>query len=162
MDSNKTEIEQSPKRKNYKKGLDTALTPKQRKVAVTVLEADTLTEAAERAGVDLRTVNNAMQIPGVGAMKVGQLVSRDAAMRKILAVCEDILDSPIEAPIKASDHVAAARLAAEISGVLEEKKGDTYNIGVLDLRQATTAELEAELAKTEAMKAKAIDIEPIA
>jgi hypothetical protein len=149
-----------PKQASYKAILDKPLTDKQRRIAVSALDSETVAQTAERAGVPAKAVYTAGEKMDVVAPKMAQLVSREAAMRKILVFCEDILDREIDTPIKASDKVAAARLYAEIAGVLKDKDSTTINIGVLDLRQATTAELEAELVRGEAMRANAIDVVP--
>jgi hypothetical protein len=154
MDTNTTK----PKRANYKKILDTNITDKQRKIGVNILNSSNAKEIAKESGVNVNSVYQSLDNPDVVGGRMAIELKKANAMEKILTFCEDILNTEIDTPLKASDKVAAARLYAEISGVMGKEKGDTHvHVGVYDLRNASENELLAELARIEKMRVSAID-----
>ena len=158
MDTNNECAKTPEKRRQYKRILDKPLAKKQRRVATTLLDSRTMTEAAQRAGTNEKNIHVVARNEGVRAPIDSKLLSKQAAIAKIEAFCLDIMSREAETPLKHSDKVAAARLLTDIKGVNDTKHTIDVNVGILDLRQASDEELAAELDRIEKSTHSVIDI----
>ena len=150
---------QTRKNRSYKKILDTPLSVKQRRIAVSMLTAGSVQEVMADAGTCRENIQVSLGREAVGMPTAAVLLAKRAKLDKLLQFCQDIIDKDAETPLKYSDKIAAAKLYAELSGITSEKQGDTFNIGVFDLSQASEADLIRELDTIEERKRNAIDVQ---
>lgn len=153
MDANK----EPNNRKKIADILDKPLAPTMRKLAVGMTIAHNLKEAAEDAGTTYHYAHKAGENKAVTGVSAAQLVRNNEKLDKMLTMLEDMIDKDAETPLKHSDKIAAVKLYAEITGAIGKKEGDTYNVGVFDLREATEEQLVNELARIEKQKRNYID-----
>ncbi len=149
-----------PKRQDYSEILDMPLAPKARRIAVSLLTAKDNAEVQQDTGASERYVHTAMQETGITGLTAGALMQKQQKLDKMLVVLQDIIDKEPETPLKYSDKLKAIELSAKLSGITEDK-GDTYNVGIFDLRNATEEELVKELARIENNKRNVIDVTPL-
>lgn len=160
MDIVKNEEQTPHKRKKYTALGNKELKGGQRRMAVTLLDSETLTEATRRAGKSDNNIHRAVTDKAALGPITSKLLSKSAAVAKIEAFCLDIMSRDAETPLKHSDKVAAARLLADLKGTNDSKHTIDVNIGVLDLRQASDEELAAELDRIEKSNPSVIDVKP--
>lgn len=161
MDNQTTEGKAKRSYTRYDKVLDAPLSQVQRKIAVGLAIADEVKEVARIAGTSEANVYKESENDGIQAASNAAMLAKRKKLGKILALCEDIMARDAETALKYSDKIAAARLYAEATGVLDSDKSNvTNNTLVLDLRQATESELLQELAQLEERKRNVIDVVP--
>lgn len=141
--------------------LDAPLSPTARRIAVSMLDAKSVKEVAEDAGTSEKYVYKAGARGGIMDASAAQIMKKKQELDNILTMLDNILDKDAETPLKYSDKIAAAKLKSEILGATSKKVGDTYNVGVFDLREATEEQLLSELERIERQKREALDAEAI-
>jgi hypothetical protein len=135
------------------KNLDVPLAKGKRKVLTDALKGKAKIDIVRAHGMSESNVHVALQDEKVIEPIRAAELQRVQRLNKIMEMCTDIIEAPAETPLKYSDKLAAARLVAEISGILGDKGKDiNINVGLVDLRSADELELRLELARLEDAK----------
>ena len=149
------------KRADYREILDTPLAPIARKIAVSLLTAHSVKDIQNDTGANRQYIHEATDKPAVTGLTTHAMTKKQEILDQMIVELDNIIDLTPETPLKYSDKLKAIELKAKLSGVTDSNTGDTYNVGIFDLRNATEEELVKELDRIERSKRNIIDVTPI-
>lgn len=161
MDTTQQQTNTHNKGSKYKELLDEPMAETQRKIAISLLTAKSVKEAAEDAGTSTGNIHMSTDESPIVRLSAHAAIQKHEKLDHMLSVLQGIIDKDPETPLKYSDKIAAIKLQAELSGMTSDKQGDTYNVGIFDLRNATEDQLVKELARLNEAKRNVIDVTPI-
>ena len=148
-----------PKRKvtKYSHVFDEPLAKVQRKVATSAVLENDIKGIAKVAGVKPKNVYESHEVEAVRAPTLSKALAQAKILDGLIKELDDIISMQPETALRYSDKLKAIEIKAQFVGLTEKKQDINVNIGVLDLRQATEAELIAELDKLDNKKRSFVD-----